>query len=47
MFDCPLFKTHRIVSNKQEVIMHEDNIICPVAYLRYLELALEEKSPED
>ena len=47
VFDCPLFKTHRIVSTKQEVVMHEDNPICSVAYLRYLELALEEKSPED
>jgi len=47
VFDCPLFKTHRIISTKQEVVMHEDNPICPVAYLRYLELALEEKSPED
>ena len=25
VFDCPLFKTHRIVVGGQEVVMHEDN----------------------
>ena len=38
VFDCPLFKTHRIVSNKQDVVNHDDNQECPVAYLYYQDL---------
>lgn len=47
VFDCPLFKTHRIVAKKQETVMHEDNDISPVAYLRYSELDVEEKPAAD
>jgi diphthine-ammonia ligase len=47
VFDCPLYKKFKIVSKKQEVIMHEDNEICPVAYLQYQDLELVEKSAED
>ena len=46
VFDCPLFKKHKIVSKAQEVVIHDSNDVCPVAYLQYTDLALEEKSPE-
>ena len=47
VFDCPLFKKHRIVSVDQEVVHHEDNDFAPVAYLKFKNLQLEEKSEED
>ena len=47
VFDCPLFKTHRIVTTEEpEVVIHEDNPVSTVAYLRYNGLGLEEKTPE-
>ena len=46
VFDCPIF-SKRIVCSKTEIVMHEDNPVCEVAYLQYKELALEEKSPEE
>lgn len=33
VFDCPMFKTHRIESKNQEVIIHDANDISPVAFL--------------
>jgi len=33
VFDCPMFKTHRLVAKTQNVIMHEDNDTSPVGYL--------------
>ena len=47
VFDCPLFKTHRIVAKRQEVKIHEDNPVVQVVYLQYPELAVEEKSAEE
>ena len=47
VFDCPLFKTHRIVAKKQEIVIHDASEICPVAYLRYDELDVEEKPIDD
>jgi diphthine-ammonia ligase len=46
VFDCPIF-SKRIVCSNTEIVMHEDNPVCEVAYLQYKELALEEKSPEE
>lgn len=46
VFDCPLFKTKHIVCNKSEVVMHVDNEISPVAYIKYEDLVLEDKTPE-
>lgn len=25
VFDCPLFKTHKLVAKKQDVVSHDDN----------------------
>jgi diphthine-ammonia ligase len=25
VFDCPLFKTHKIVSKNEDIVIHEDN----------------------
>lgn len=47
VFDCPLFKTHKIVAKKQEVVVHDKNEVCPVAYLQYGDLELEAKSDEE
>ena len=44
VFDCPLFKTHKLVANKQVLISHDDNVECPVAYMSYGEIALVEKT---
>ena len=33
VFDCPLFKTHKILAKKKEVQIHEDNPVVQVAYL--------------
>ncbi|XP_072479100.1 diphthine--ammonia ligase isoform X3 [Notamacropus eugenii] len=46
--DCPLFKK-RVVVDSSEVVLHSADAFAPVAYLRFLELHLEEKqltSPE-
>jgi diphthine-ammonia ligase len=47
VFDCPLFKTHKVVSNKQAMISHDDNQESPVAYLAYGDFALVEKTDEE
>jgi diphthine-ammonia ligase len=44
VFDCPLFKTHKLVSKNEETIVHDNNEICRVAYLRFNEIVLQEKS---
>ena len=44
VFDCPLFKTHKLVSKNEEIIIHDNNDICPVAYIKFNELVLKEKS---
>ena len=46
VFDCPLFKTKKIVCNSSEVVMHEDNSVSSVAYLKLNDLVLVDKSPE-
>ena len=43
VFDCPLFKTKRIVCTRSEILKHVDNDISPVAYLKYHDLLLVEK----
>ncbi|XP_007480065.1 diphthine--ammonia ligase isoform X2 [Monodelphis domestica] len=40
--DCPLFKK-KVVVDSSEVILHSADAFAPVAYLRFLELHLEEK----
>ncbi|XP_074091151.1 diphthine--ammonia ligase isoform X3 [Macrotis lagotis] len=40
--DCPLFKK-KIVVDSSEVVLHSPDAFAPVAYLRFLELHLEEK----
>ena len=47
VFDCPLFKTHKIVSSNEQVVIHEKNEICPVAYIKFNELSLVEKSDSE
>ena len=47
VFDCPLFKTHKIISMEQNVIMHDKNPNCPVAYLHYSKFELQEKSHKE
>ena len=47
VFDCPLFKTHKLVSKNEEVVIHDNNEICPVAYIKFNELALQEKSESE
>ena len=44
VFNCPIFKNFKIVSKKQEVINHVQCEMAPVAYLKYTELDVEEKS---
>uniref|UniRef100_A0A8D2B350 Diphthine--ammonia ligase n=1 Tax=Sciurus vulgaris TaxID=55149 RepID=A0A8D2B350_SCIVU len=44
--DCPLFKK-KIIVDSSEVVVHSADAFAPVAYLRFLELHLEDKvSPE-
>ncbi|XP_043846076.1 diphthine--ammonia ligase isoform X1 [Dromiciops gliroides] len=40
--DCPLFKK-KVVVDSSEVVLHSADAFAPVAYLRFLELHLEEK----
>ena len=40
-------KTHKIVTNNQTVITHDDNQECPVAYLHYSDMQMVEKSEEE
>ncbi|KAF6351142.1 diphthamine biosynthesis 6 [Rhinolophus ferrumequinum] len=40
--DCPLFKK-KIIVDSSEVVVHSADAFAPVAYLRFLELHLEEK----
>lgn len=47
VFDCPLFKTHKLVANKQVLVSHDDNVECPVAYMSYGDIELVEKSEEE
>ncbi|KAF7282425.1 hypothetical protein GWI33_002657 [Rhynchophorus ferrugineus] len=42
--DCPLFKS-RIVVDEFEIIMHQDDPIAPVGYLKFNKLSLEFKLP--
>ncbi|ELK05565.1 ATP-binding domain-containing protein 4 [Pteropus alecto] len=41
--DCPLFKK-KIIVDSSEVVMHSADAFAPVAYLRFLELHLEDKA---
>ncbi|XP_020849526.1 diphthine--ammonia ligase isoform X3 [Phascolarctos cinereus] len=43
--DCPLFKK-KVVVDSSEVVLHSADAFAPVAYLRFLELHLEEKQLE-
>ncbi|XP_030787254.1 diphthine--ammonia ligase isoform X1 [Rhinopithecus roxellana] len=43
--DCPLFKK-KIIVDSSEVVMHSADAFAPVAYLRFLELHLEDKAEE-
>ena len=47
VFDCPLFKTHRIVAKDKQVVLHSLEPDANVCYLKYQGLQLEEKSAED
>eukprot|EP00347_Sterkiella_histriomuscorum_P002612 403367470 len=47
VFDCPIFKNKKIVPVQQEIITHSDSFIAPVAYLKYTQFTLEDKSEED
>uniref|UniRef100_A0A8I3PPP7 Diphthine--ammonia ligase n=4 Tax=Canis lupus TaxID=9612 RepID=A0A8I3PPP7_CANLF len=42
--DCPLFKK-KIIVDSSEVVIHSADAFAPVAYLRFLELHLEDKVP--
>ena len=42
-----MFKSHRIIAESQETIMHASNDVCPVAYLKYSGLKLVEKTPNE
>ena len=33
VFDCPLFKTHKIQAGSKKVVVHDANDISPVAFL--------------
>ncbi len=44
VFDCPLFRKHKLTARKQEVEIHDNNPMCPVAYLRYSEFDFVEKT---
>ena len=47
VFNCPIFKNFKIVSKNQEIIHHSECDIAPVAYLKYNELDVEEKSEQE
>lgn len=47
VFDCPLFKTHKLNARKKEMQVHDDNSECPVAYLRYSDFEVVEKTEEE
>ncbi|KAG0325582.1 ATP binding domain 4 [Podila humilis] len=44
--DCPLFKK-RIVVDESEIVIHSDDAFAQVAYLRFKQLHLEDKSEDD
>ncbi|XP_077905998.1 diphthine--ammonia ligase isoform X3 [Ictidomys tridecemlineatus] len=44
--DCPLFKK-KIIVDSSEVVVHSADAFAPVAYLRFLELHLEDKNTQD
>ncbi|KAF9304386.1 hypothetical protein BGZ74_001687 [Mortierella antarctica] len=44
--DCPLFKK-KIVVDESEIVIHSDDAFAQVAYLRFKQLHLEEKSEDD
>ena len=47
VFDCPLFKTHKIQAQNKNTVIHDDNDISPVAFIQYQDMVLVEKTPEE
>lgn len=47
VFDCPLFKTHRIVAAEKEVVIAQESFDDPVAYHIYSGLEVVEKTEEE
>ncbi|CDW88436.1 UNKNOWN [Stylonychia lemnae] len=46
VFDCPLFKSKRIVALDQQIIHHDESEIAPVAHLKFNQFQLEDKDED-
>mmetsp|Transcript_5524 Transcript_5524/g.9412 ORF Transcript_5524/g.9412 Transcript_5524/m.9412 type:complete len:229 (+) Transcript_5524:506-1192(+) len=47
VFDCPLFKTHKIQCSESKVVLHDDNPVQQTAYLQYTKLEVVPLSKEE